>query len=717
MVDGSRSFTETWFCTKSLAALALSAALVAGCAGGDPAFEFVPGPGDDGLGQETFEVLAAACVLTAPGGTVAVPIPGNLTVKIGDGESAFITKRGDGQTLVNGIVAGGADCVAPAGYTISVIEDSAHIGAEKVFLDLANGLPFPKGTAKAGVTTYSLTMTLGMTGTNVSQLKIRGTAAADKIFCGSTYGASSGPLTQSDCNVDGDAISDMKLVGVKSVFITAGEGDDIVSGGGTNGTGVALDKTIAFTAYGGPGKDTLTGGATDTSVTGGGASVLNGGAGDDIFKQGASASPDNMIGGLGFDLVDYSARTVATVPVSVTLCTTIWATDTCTTCIAGIATASGLCLGGASDCASAQAACVATAVPGADPDCATALTTCNTAATTAQTLCKTGPTGTCQVANDLCVTAAAGDPTDLAACASDLSDCQDACDVVAAAAPGLCTTAKGTCDTAVAACATARPTCDTCVAALPTCNVPADCHPSNLPCIADDGAAGEGDTVNDDIESVIGGAGNDTLSASWAPCTKDAGVTHGCTLNGGPGNDLLTGSSYSDTFIGGAGVDTISYADRKGSVKASLDSTNLWSLTQNGQVGEKDVIGSDVENLRGGDGDDSLRGNAAANSIWGGAGNDIIEGGDGNDLLYGEAGNDSLFGGKGNDLLVGGAGANTLVGGDGEDILDAQNSGADTLINCDGNNNSTGTVGLLPGAADELFSDGSDPAASNCTPL
>jgi Ca2+-binding RTX toxin-like protein len=137
---------------------------------------------------------------------------------------------------------------------------------------------------------------------------------------------------------------------------------------------------------------------------------------------------------------------------------------------------------------------------------------------------------------------------------------------------------------------------------------------------------------------------------------------------------------------------------------------------QNGEVGENDSIAADIENLTGGSGNDLLRGNASANLIHGGAGNDTIEGGAGNDALYGDAGNDLLYGGVGNDMLVGGAGTDTLVGGDGDDFIDSTDSPAtnDTLIDCDGVNDSAGTAGTAPGTSDALVKDGSDVGALRC---
>jgi Ca2+-binding RTX toxin-like protein len=51
-----------------------------------------------------------------------------------------------------------------------------------------------------------------------------------------------------------------------------------------------------------------------------------------------------------------------------------------------------------------------------------------------------------------------------------------------------------------------------------------------------------------------------------------------------------------------------------------------------GQTGENDII-KNVEDMMGGDGDDTLRGDADNNDITGNQGNDHLDGGDGKDRL------------------------------------------------------------------------------------
>jgi Ca2+-binding RTX toxin-like protein len=65
--------------------------------------------------------------------------------------------------------------------------------------------------------------------------------------------------------------------------------------------------------------------------------------------------------------------------------------------------------------------------------------------------------------------------------------------------------------------------------------------------VVDDGEPGEHDDVQSTVETVIGGAGSDTLSCGEV----------GCTLRGGPGNDKLRGGPSDDTLYGDDGDDDL----------------------------------------------------------------------------------------------------------------------------------------------------------------
>lgn len=719
-------------------ALALMAGgIVAGCGGNDSSDPFTIDPeGYDGISETSFPLLANPCTINAGTTTMSLQVRG--------GETLYLTLRAaDSMVIADSKTAGNAECAVPSSYKIAITEDPNNTGTEKVFLDYING-SFSLGATVQQAAVPGITASLGAG----SSLVLRGSPGVDKVYLGSTYTGQS-VLQYSWINVNGDTTPDVRLVGVTDIKVSTGVGADIISADGGNGTtGTALDSTITFSAYGGPDADTLTGGK--------GPSTLDGGDGDDKFIQTATLGADNIVGGKGVDTVDYSARLTA---VNVTVCTT------CSTDPGGCVAAHTTCTTTAD---TAQTTCNTTAT--------TAQTSCHTTADTAQTTCTTAADGvqttchgTADTAKTSCDTTANSDHTTCVnACAPGDTACTDACDAQLVLDLDACTTAQtsayatcdathtssvatcdsthttaiATCDTtytsAVATCTTTHTTaitaCDTtessCQAAagMPFCNV----------CTGDDGAASEGDTVNDDVEIVLGGKGGDVISAFWAPCSDQAATpTVRCTLKGNDGDDTLVGSSHNDTLdggngndtlqpglgddtlIGGAGIDTVSYAERTNAVFVSLDASKLWVAGQNGEVGENDTIGADIENLTGGSGNDKLRGNSNANIIRGGSGNDTIEGAGGNDALYGDLGNDLIYGGAGNDMLVGGDGTDTLVGGDGDDFIDATDSSptSDTVIDCDGVNDSAGTAGTSAGTSDALIKDsgvGIDSGALRC---
>jgi len=642
----------------------------------------------DGLGAETVDLLADPCEIDA--------VAGRMTLSARGGETVYVVLRATDNTVIaNGQTAGNAACAVPATYTLAIAEDSIHPGVERVFLDYLNG-PFAAGVTVLGTTTPGVTLALGAG----SSLVVRGSSGADKIYLGSTY--TSNVLAHSWINVDGDATPDIQFDGVTDVKVTTGPGADIISADGGNGTtGSPLDATIAVSAYGGADADVLTGGK--------GPSTLVGGDGDDRFVQTATIAADTISGGKGVDTVDYSVRTTA---VTATVCTT------CAADPSGCAATDATCRDNAAIALSSCNANAATAQTTCDDNAAAALSNCNTTADINQSACTAG----CTIGDTTCTDAC--DATHISA----LQACQGANTSSLAACASNYNSATATCTTtqtsAYAACDATESTCQA-NATVAACAV----------CVGDDGAAGEHDTINDDVETVLGGKSNDWLSARWAVCSDGAATpTIKCTLKGNDGDDTLVGSRFadlldggngndtlqgglgSDTLIGGAGIDTVSYAERTNPVKVSLDAAHLWVAGQNGELGENDSIASDIEILTGGAGSDFLRGSSGANIVHGGAGDDTIEGGPGNDALYGDAGNDLLYGGVGNDMLVGGVGSDTLVGGDGDDFLDASDNPAtaDTVIDCDGVNDSSSTAGTSPGTADALVKDGSDTGALHC---
>lgn len=137
------------------------------------------------------------------------------------------------------------------------------------------------------------------------------------------------------------------------------------------------------------------------------------------------------------------------------------------------------------------------------------------------------------------------------------------------------------------------------------------------------------------------GDGDDRAHVVNAP---PAGLS--AVLDGGAGDDTLSGGMGAELIRGGPGDDTASYADRATAVHVTLDET-----AGDGAAGEGDDVRT--ENVTGGAGDDVLIGNGAANELSAGAG--------GSDRLIGLGGPDTLSGGAGRDTLDGGPGDDTLL--------------------------------------------------------
>nr|WP_290429085.1 hypothetical protein [Caenimonas aquaedulcis] len=163
------------------------------------------------------------------------------------------------------------------------------------------------------------------------------------------------------------------------------------------------------------------------------------------------------------------------------------------------------------------------------------------------------------------------------------------------------------------------------------------------------------------MRGTLGTSGGDSITGSAFPEALN-GLAGDDSLSGGDGDDTLTGGAGNDTLNGGAGSDTAAYTDAMVAVRVNLAS----AVAQNTAGAGVDTLVS-IENVFGGQGNDTLTGNGEANRLEGGAGDDSIDGG---------AGIDSLYGGSGNDML---AGSGTLAGGAGADLIMAGGKGGSTL--------------------------------------
>ncbi len=101
---------------------------------------------------------------------------------------------------------------------------------------------------------------------------------------------------------------------------------------------------------------------------------------------------------------------------------------------------------------------------------------------------------------------------------------------------------------------------------------------------ANDGASSEGDNVKADVENVIGGSGNDQITGSTLSNRLTGGPGND-TLSGGAGDDVFvegTSSSGADTFIGGTGIDTIDYSGRSTPLHVTLATSSAPSASNDG---------------------------------------------------------------------------------------------------------------------------------------
>lgn len=228
---------------------------------------------------------------------------------------------------------------------------------------------------------------------------------------------------------------------------------------------------------------------------------------------------------------------------------------------------------------------------------------------------------------------------------------------------------------------------------------------------------GNGDRTDTliNIENVIGSQGNDVI----------VGDGFDNSLSGGAGDDLLDGGFGFDRLDGGDGNDTTTYEFYSGGINADLQ-TGIVTFPGNfgndtlvnvenliGSRGDDVITGSTVSNtLQGGEGNDTLNGKEGNDILIGGSGNDIYIVNDVGDqvrenfnqgldviassvsyilpdyvehlaltgtaninatgnatdnVLFGNTGVNTIDGAAGNDILIGNARQDVLKGGTGAD--------------------------------------------------
>jgi hemolysin type calcium-binding protein len=178
------------------------------------------------------------------------------------------------------------------------------------------------------------------------------------------------------------------------------------------------------------------------------------------------------------------------------------------------------------------------------------------------------------------------------------------------------------------------------------------------------------------IAHLDGGPGDDTLTGGNGPDVLDGGGGTD-TLRGGGGSDLLDDADGvapdADRYDGGPGFDEVDYGDRRTAIRV-----DLRHASGQGTVAENDAFAS-IERIAGGRGDDRLVGMARRNELDGGGGHDVLIGGRGPDEIEGGSGRDRVRGGRGDDVIYGGTGRDRLSGGAGDDSLGSHDGIAERM--------------------------------------
>lgn len=165
------------------------------------------------------------------------------------------------------------------------------------------------------------------------------------------------------------------------------------------------------------------------------------------------------------------------------------------------------------------------------------------------------------------------------------------------------------------------------------------------------------------IDTLFGRAGNDLLDGGPGENYLIDGPGDDTVL-GGPNSDSITAGPGRDGYSGGDGQDTVDYSARGAGVTITMN-----GQADDGEAGEGDNAGADIESATGGSGSDRIVAGPAATYLYGGAGNDAITAGPGQQHVEGNEGDDTIDSRDGAyDSIDCGAGTDTLLAdpGDGQ---------------------------------------------------
>lgn len=679
---------------------------------------------------------AATCTYNAGTQTVSVSLP--------SGNSTTIDRFGQG-IRVDGAVCGAARITNTTAIDVTGASGTAD---ESVSIKLTGG-QFVNGSTE-------IPFTIDLAGTSTHNLvRVVGSDAADNVAAGTTSGNDLINL-----NAGSSSTADVTITGDDSLQFVGGTGNDIFTGQGGAGTGTATTTPIDI--IGGPGNDTLTGGnGNDTIDPGKGNDTVSGAGGDDSML--ASGGNDSYDGGTGTTNTFDAGGETAAVKVDLGAGTATGASigsDTLTNInkVRGTAFADVLNGGpGDDDLVGFLGNDVINGGAGND---------ILNGGGGADTL--NGGAGNDTVngfgGNDTIIASTGNDTIDGGSVKTETNTIDFSKLAITTPGPGVTVDLVAGTDSKPGG--GGSDTLNDITNVIGTAGddtITGSNHQSTLI-----GGAGNdtitGGSGKDTIDpgtgtnTVDGGKGIDTISFASAtggvhvslrnnvatgPSIDDT-LTHIENIRGskfadvligdakanvitpGAGNDTVNGEAGNDTIVasstadgadninGGPGIDTVTYAARRGNIHVSLN-----KKANDGAKGEHDFIHKDVENVITGSGNDTISGDSANNMLDGGPGNNtlsvagapsavsvnltthvskhwgtdqilhfqnvvgspnsdtitgnslanVLNGAGGNDTILGMAGPDFLIGGPGNDHLNGGTGNDRCNGGPGHNVL------------------------------------------------
>ncbi|MBI3445761.1 MAG: hypothetical protein HY055_10480, partial [Magnetospirillum sp.] len=576
----------------------------------------------------------------ATGGGAAGDSLSNIQNLIGSGYADTLTAMASGSTLLGG--AGNDSLIGAAG------NDTLDGGAGSDFMDGGGGVNVVTYASSSGITidlanagAHGSGDALGDSYANIST--IAATGGIDTFIGGTASGSAT---------MDGGASSDW----LDYEYYTGGLGATVnLNNNALNGGAAANDKQVQVENIIGSGyNDTLTGSSTL-------ASTLKGGGGNDIMAGGSAA--DSFDGGAGNDTVTYNAS-VLTVTIDQTAGvsgTRHWAGDaygdlysTVETLIAS-ANADTFIGGTSAGSASMDGNSGADWI---DYEYAASAATLTLNATS------TTSSGSGSAANDIF--------TSIENVTGSASN-----DTFVVNAAGYVTINGG--------------------AGIDKVDYSNDAtaHVVNLSTGTASGGYATGNLLSN-IEAVIGGVGNDTLTGNTSIAS---------TLVGGGGSDTLKGGSGADSLDGGTGTDTVDYSNALSGITVNL---NVVGGSAGGGAAGDTV--ANIENIIGSGFADTLTAISTGSTMWGGSGNDIMNGGTGNDTMDGGAGADTFTGNGGTDVVFYSTAATidqTTLGTHGAgDALSDKFTGIASIIGSTGNDTFIG--GTASGSATMIGNSGTD---------